>query len=71
MKTKWASPFIVGQHGSAKECVTRYMEHVRPTAITPRYISRNFRRVRAEARDSLDMLSGHPELMMEVMMQAL
>ena len=31
--TKWASPFIVGQDGSAQRCVARYIDHARATGL--------------------------------------
>lgn len=35
------------------------------------FISRNFRRIRSEAKQSLQQLAKHPELMMQVMMGAM
>ena len=38
---------------------------------TFRFLTRNFRLIRSEARSSLNVLQEHPAIMMEVMMEAL
>ena len=38
---------------------------------TFKFVSRNFRKIRTEHKDSLRQLGQYPELMMEVMMEAL
>ena len=45
------------------------LEDLRETG--KKYIARNFRRIRTEARGTLQLLGQHPELMMEVMVDAL
>ena len=27
-KSKWASPFVVGQHGAVEECLIMYTDHI-------------------------------------------
>ena len=34
-----------------------------------RYVTRNFKTIRAEARSTIEMLSVHPELMVSVVLQ--
>ena len=32
-RTKWASPFIVGQHGNVQQCLAKCIDHVRPGGL--------------------------------------